>query len=1319
MSLELTESNRAPGSGMLKSADVERNGREEPGAERGAAARASVEFAGVLAAVEQAADAVLIAGTDGKIQYVNPAFTAITGYSSAETLGQYPRILKSGRQSAEFYRDLWTTISSGHVWKGELINRRKDGSLYTEEMQITPVAGAGGEIVSYIAIKRDVTERRAAEDAQRFLAAIIESSDEAILGLDGKGVIRSWNRGAETILGYRATEVIGKHASMLVPENRLARLDRLLERSLQGQPVSQYEGICVRKDGRRIHVSVTLGPIRNPAGVVTAMSCIVHDISRRKEFEQAQALLASIVESSDDAIYAADLDATLLSWNRGAERLLGYSTAEACGQNAAILASPGGLDQLRRCRESIRRGETVSPFETSLLGKGGREVQVSLSVSPVRNLPGEVVGASVIARDISERVRAESKLRESEALFREVFEHAPFGMAVGGLDGRFVRVNAELCRILGYPEAELLERTMPEITHPDDLAASIERMERLREGAAGCLEGEKRYIHRTGSVVWARMNISAVRDPSGRTVYFVVHVEDITERKRTEEALKESERRFRNIADSCPTMLWVTNAEGGIEFINRMLLEFGGATLGQVQGSQWERFLHPDDAPQYLAAFERAIRQSAPFRAEARVRRADGEWRWFGSYATPRLSPGGEFLGHVGLSSDITDRLKAEQALRSSEEKFRQLAENIREVFWMMPPSADSILYVSPAYEQIWGTSCESLYQNPMAWGDAIHPDDRETAHAVFIRQIHGEQVESVYRIKTPAGEEKWIRDRAFPVLDAHGELIRVAGIAEEITERKRYETELIHAREGADAANHAKSRFLANMSHEIRTPMNGVIGMVQLLLDTHLTAEQRQYVSVAHDSARVLLALLDDILDLSKIEAGKIVLEKATFSVRRTIEAMVQMLRVQARRKGLELRARIAPEVPEWLTGDAHRLRQVLTNLTANGIKFTEHGEVTVEAKLDRREDNLVTLRFVITDSGIGLKEERAAHLFSPFTQADASTTRKYGGTGLGLAISKQLVEMMGGTIGVSSREGAGSSFWFTAVFPVAPEGREVEPPREPHLALSPKGARAASHGARILLAEDNATNREVVLAQLRKLGLASDAVPNGAEAVEAVRRGGYDLVLMDCQMPVMDGFAATRLIRTQDRLGIPIIAVTADATPADRNRCLSEGMNDYISKPVEVDQLIAVLSKWLPPRGRQHGRASKGSGWSRDSKLGFNVDALLKRLMGDRELARKVIQGFVNDVPSQFEKLRERLRLQDAQGVRVQAHALKGAASTVAAETLREAAHAIERCAQSGRLAECEELLAAATDEFERFKAALDLDGWNKSGTKSREDA
>jgi len=1410
-----------------------------------------VEQAGLITAVEQAADGVLITDSEGAIQYVNPAFTKMTGYSREEVLGKNPRVLRSGHHAPDFYEGLWKTIKSGEVWHGDMINQRKDGTLYSEEMRIAPVRSLSGEVVSYIAIKHDVSEQRAAEEAKAFLAAVVESSEDAIIACTLTGIILTWNRGAECIFGYHAEDVIGKQIPMLMPSEKLLHITTIAEQVAQGKSGKHYEGLIWRMDGRVVPVSVTVSPFKNPAGGVTAISMIVRDNTIRKEAEQC--------------------------------------------------------------------------------------------------------------------------IRESDERFREVFEHALVGICIVGMDMRFTQTNAAFCSMVGYSEAELLETSWMKLLHPDDLASSQQKMKQLIEEPNGCVEEEHRNIHRCGQVVWVRVRVSLVQKEDGSPSYFLIHVEDITERRKAAEAMRESEERFRIMADGCPMPMWVTNAQNGIQFINRAFREFCGTVCEQVEGDKWRLLVHPDDAPNFFGESLRARQGHIPFRAELRVRRADGEWRWIAAFVEPRFSPSGELLGHVGLGvditerkqaeeerqlqlslihaiyegsldgilvvspcevvishnkrfldiwkisiptvsdnprdnivgtqdqpilssvinrlkepeafltrvrelydnpdakdhseielndnrtlerystslrsengqylgrawffRDITERKRAEEALQNSEEKFRQLAENIHEVFWVMSPEAGELLYISSAYEQVWGRTCDSTYQNPMSWMDAIHPDDREQAgllvarqlageqitseyrittpdgvekwicartspvrdqagklirvvgiaeeiterkHALqalqsseekfrqlaenirevfwmkdagsdeflyvspayeqiwgrtcvsiyespasrleaihpddleqcrlsFAKQMRGEDAESEYRIRTPDGQEKWIRDRAFPVRDKDGHLIRLVGILEEITEQKRYEKELISTREDAEAANQTKSRFLANMSHEIRTPMNGVIGMNQLLLSTDLTPEQRQYVEVVQTSGRTLLALIDDILDLSKIEAGKISLEKQILNVRQVLADVISLLQDRVTAKGLHVLSCVSPDVPQLVKGDAHRLRQILTNLTANAVKFTDHGEVTFNVELMSESNGITTLRFAVTDTGIGICPDQLTTLFMPFVQADTSTTRKYGGTGLGLTISKQLVELMGGKIGVNSREGHGSTFWFTTVFePATADERASAGELAEDLIIEPSLETKIGHGERILVAEDNLTNQLVVLAQLQKLGYNADAVSNGAEAVEAVTCGGYDLVLMDCEMPVMDGYEATRRLRKLLRSDIPVVALTADAMSSARERCLNEGMNDYLAKPLELPRLAEVLAKWMPV-ARSPNQVHPHSGETAGSEVSiFDADSLLRRLMGDRQLAGVVLRGFLDDVPHQLKNLRKLLAVGDAYGIRLQAHALKGAAATAGAETLRKIAHALEQAGGMGHLDPCYGLVARAVEEFELFKHTLENTEW-----------
>ena len=532
------------------------------------------------------------------------------------------------------------------------------------------------------------------------------------------------------------------------------------------------------------------------------------------------------------------------------------------------------------------------------------------------------------------------------------------------------------------------------------------------------------------------------------------------------------------------------------------------------------------------------------------------------------------------------------------------------------------------------------------------------------------------------------------------GELGELARAFNHMVEQLRTRQELERLVEESRAASEAKSQFLANMSHEIRTPLNGVLGMTEVLRQTDLSSKQERYVELLETSGKILANIINDILDFSKIEAGKLELESLDFDLRKTIREVKDVLQPKAQAKGLEIRAEIAPELAAGFCGDAKRLQQILINLMNNAIKFTESGHIQVAASLDRALPDATLVRFEVSDTGIGVPADRIGRLFHSFSQVDASTTRKYGGTGLGLAICKQLAELMGGVIGVRSAAAGGSTFWFTARFL---NSRQQASP-----ALPAPGETAPAMRGHILVAEDNEVNQLVVCEALRAAGHTCEVAANGREVLEALRRDRYDLVLMDCQMPEMDGFEATRQIRRQEQANsgpaarIPIIALTANAVKSDRDDCLAAGMDDYLSKPIDFATLAGVLGRHLAGRGQLQ-RASVHGGGSPGQKPVIDEAALRQRYAAMPEMIGALLDRAGKQMATYSSGLAASLAKSDFETAGVIAHALRGSAGALEAATLVRLTQELESAAGARDLARIKTHIEAIQEEITACRSQI----------------
>jgi two-component system, sensor histidine kinase and response regulator len=932
-----------------------------------------------------------------------------------------------------------------------------------------------------------------------------------------------------------------------------------------------------------------------------------------------------------------------------------------------------------------------------------------------------------------------------------------------------------------------------------------------------------------GGMIHVEIHARAVRDAQGRVRRFIGMSRDVTAEVETRRSLEQQAERLRE-------------AERRVERASRSSLE-GHWELDYVARTRWHsssfqallghppresvagfeeavQHTHPDDLAEASAALERNLQSGEPIDFKVRLETADGSYRWFRMRGGAERDAEGRPLRVSGSAQDIHQQKLAEDALREVQARFERAVHGTEDGLWEIDLSGPrGRFWLSPRLHELLGFEPGELSDDQEVLRDLIHPDDQPISDAAVQQQLsEGVPLDVEVRMRTKSGAYRWYRLRGRPGYDALGRVVRTSGSMQDVTEARASREALVRATEAAQAASRAKSAFLATMSHEIRTPMNGIIGMTALLLDSVLGRVQREYAEAIRTSANSLLSIINDILDFSKIEAGKLEIESLEMDLWGQVEEVGSLMALQAAMKSLELVVDVAPDVPQTVLGDPQRIRQCLVNLVGNAIKFTTTGEIVIAVRRAAQREGVAHVRFEVRDTGIGVGPQVRSELFKPFTQADSSTTRKFGGTGLGLSIVKRLVELMGGEVGLESEVGRGSTFWFALPLkPIESSGRSARPlfdgsaarvlvvddnatnrrvlaghlaagpfqvqavesaaqalaqleeargagrdfdvvlidyqmpgmdgamlgerissdprfsrsrlvlltsldrkgdhtrfasmgfaayltkpirPRELRDCLShvlahgpeewsarthplitrgtlvASAAVAQTYGGRVLVVEDNLVNQKVAQKFLERLGCSVRVASDGAEAVEITAREPFDLILMDMQMPVMDGLEATRAIRAKESGGArtPIVALTANVLAGQFQSCLDAGMDDVLAKPLDASRLKDVLDRFVikaPAAAAPVPLPSQGP-----SLASPPLD--LARLAGlagdDAAFMRELLATFRASAAAVLGELREALQALDRDRLRRSAHKLRGASDNIGATRLRELAALVE---------------------------------------------
>jgi len=1316
-------------------------------------------------------------------------------------------------------------------------------------------------VLTFIVRRRTELERLVAErtfrlrEREEHLSATLRSIGDGVIACDRKGIVVNLNQVAETLTGWSCDMAAGR------PVEEVFSTVNALTRALEPNPVKlilredeiagpENHTLLIARNGTEYQIAHNCAPIRDQEGAVIGAVLVFRDVTeeyrRREELAEERRRIEYILGITKTGIDIIDPEFNLRYVDPAWQKVYGDPTGRKCYEYFMGLKEPCGGCGIP---EALKSRQTVIT-EEFLPKENNRAIEVH--TIPFQDSRGHWLVAEFNV-DITERKQVEEALKESESRLRSITDSAQDAIIMIDPRGAISFWNPAAGKILGYEKEEAMGQNLHNLLAPERYleahkAAFPEFLKTGQGGAVGRTV-ELAARRKDGQEITISLSLSAVSLHGEWNAVGILR--DITDQKQAEKTLRENEERYKSIIVVSNTGAWEYHLNTDYlwcspEYFKMlgldpgMFIMDGRANLKEV----WIDLLHPEDQEKASRLFADYLSHGSVGMYENffRLKHKNDGWVWIWSRGQTLRNPDNSLTDlTVGTHINITESKEAEAALREGEEKFRHLVENSHDIIFTMTP--DGIFtFISPSWTPLLGHPIEDVTGKPFQ--TFVHPDDIFKCTAFMQRVVEsGESHEGIeFRVQHSDGYWKYHRVTGLLLRDRSGRVMGFQGTSHDITEQKHAEEQILAAKEQAEAANRAKSRFLANMSHEIRTPLNGVIGFTDLLLKTRLNSVQQQYAQHVNTSGQALLGIINDILDFSKIEAEKLELEIIKTSIIELMEQTADIITYHAGQKGLELLLNISPLLPPVAEIDPVRLKQILINLLNNAVKFTEKGEVELKVEFSAIDSTRGYYTFSVRDTGIGISEEQKEKLFKAFSQADSSTTRKFGGTGLGLVISNLLAKKMGGRIKVDSHYGKGSVFYFSIetfyeneeklqekeTLPIkrglvvddndknrlilednfaywgieyagcnnglaalelleksAPfdfliidyhmpgiDGLETiemirdklkfTPEKMPVILLhsssddpalrheckklgikfnliKPVKARELYHflknihkeeikkeeatvknleqipvpiktGAnpRILIAEDVKINMLLVKALLSKLLPDAEIFEaiNGIEAVHTVQNQKIDLILMDIQMPELDGLNATKEIRKYEKKTdspVPIIALTAGVLNEEREKCLAGGMDDFLTKPVQLDGLATILKKYLSHMDNPESLSRKKSP-EQDSHINFNKEDLLKRVDNDIDLYREILSDF-KDIFKTIELLERKIQIQDSEGIKKTAHSIKGVALNTAFNELARLASFIEKNADKDNRI-IEEAFEKLRAEWEYVQKTIDIE-------------